>query len=270
MTMEELIREMSPAARGRDATRRVADGASNLLCARMLMLAGQWDRALGQLEDSASLEPRELLIAHTYRGLIHGERVREAVFAGQCSPAVIGGSTPWLAQLVNCLSLDRQGHTTKATALRIDAFKAAPEVSGSVNGSMFSSIADADSRLGPVLEVLVGGAYYWAPFASFQHIKIQRPGNAGDLVWLPAQFTWRSGEQSTGFIPTRYPGSQHSDDKSICLAQSTHWQSMGEDYYAGLGQRLLRSGTQEIGIVDVRDVSIVAGASVAHAPLSLS
>ena len=250
-----------------DIPRGPADDRLRLLFARLLMLAGQWDDALSQLDAAASLDAEALRLAHTYRGLIHAEKVRAAVFAGHCSPGVIGGALPWLAQLVTCLSLERQGHTAWAAELRIDAFEVAPEVVGSINGAAFASIADADSRLGPVLEVIVGGSYYWAPFACIQHIAVERSRNAGQSAWLPAQLTWRSGERSTGFIPVRYPGSEFSDNEAIRLAQETQWQRIGEDCHAGLGQRLLRAGTDETGILDVRDVQLILGGSAAHARL---
>jgi type VI secretion system protein ImpE len=178
---------------------------------------------------------------------------------------VIGGTQSWLAQLVTCLSLERQGHTARAAELRIDAFEVAPEVAGSINGAEFALIADADSRLGPVLEVIVGGSYYWAPFACMQRIEIERSSNAGQLAWLPARFTWRTGESSMGFIPVRYPGSEYSDDEAIRLSQETQWQRIGEDCYAGLGQRQLGIGTQKIGILDVRDVQFSPGGCATHA-----
>ena len=248
-----------------DIPRGPGDDRLRLLFARLLMFVGQWDDALSQLNAAASLDAQALLVAHTYRGLIHAEKVRAAVFAGQCSPGVIGGTKPWLAQLVTCLSLERQGHTAWAAELRIDAFEVAPEVVGSINGAAFASIADADSRLGPVLEVIVGRSYYWAPFACIQRIAIERSRNAGQLAWLPAQFTWRTGEWSTGFIPVRYPGSEYSDDEAIRLAQKTQWQHIGEDCYAGLGQRQLGIGTQKIGILDVRDVRLSPGGNATHA-----
>jgi type VI secretion system protein ImpE len=205
---------------------------------------------------AASLEAEALLIAHTYRGLIHAEQARAAVFAGQCSPAVLVGSKPWIAQLATCLSLQRQGRTACAAQLRIDAFEVAPQVTGFINGCAFASIADADSRLGPLLEIIVGGSYYWAPFACIQRIVMERVTNTRNLAWLPAQFTWRTGERSTGFIPARYPGSEHCDDDAIRLAQKTRWQPIGENCFVGLGQRLLRTNTDEIGILDVRDISL--------------
>jgi type VI secretion system protein ImpE len=242
-----------------DTGRRPTDGKLRVFFAQLLTIAGQWERALEQLDAVGSINGEALLMAHTYRGLIHGERLRAAVFAGQGTPGTVGGAQPWLVQLVTCLSLDRQGYAARAAELRLDAFEAAPEVLGSVDGSIFASVADADSRLGPVLEVIVGGSYYWAPFACIRRIAIERPGDGGDLAWLPAQFVWRNGDQSTGFIPVRYPGSEGSEDDAIRLAWETHWQQIGENSYAGLGQRQLRIGTRKIGILDVRDLSLSPG-----------
>lgn len=264
----ELFQQAGPRAACSGTTRGPAEGQRRMLRARKLMLAGQWDLALGQLDVAASLEPHASLLAHTYRGLIYGERMRAAVFAGQSPPGVIGGTKPWLAQLVTCLSLDRQGHTAWATELRADAFEVAPRVRGSVNGSEFATIVDADSRLAPVLEVIVGGSYYWAPFACIEHITIQQPGNTRDLVWLPAEFAWRTGERSTGFIPTRYPGSEHSQDVSIRLGHTTDWQPVGEGCYTGLGQRQLASGSVRIGITDVRTLSFATITESDRSPAS--
>jgi type VI secretion system protein ImpE len=246
-----------------DIRRRPMDGKLRVFFAQLLMLAGQWDRGLDQLDAVGSLDATALLMAHTYRGLIHGEQMRAAVFAGQGSPGVIGGMQPWLAQLATCLSLDRQGDAAQATELRCDVFGSTPEVVGFLNGAAVESIADADSRLGPVLEVIVGGAYYWAPFACIKCVVIEGPRDARDFAWLPAQFLWRNGDRSTGFIPVRYPGSERSDDDAIRLARKTHWQHIGEDSRAGLGQRLLKTNTGTFGILDVIDLRLGPGASVA-------
>jgi type VI secretion system protein ImpE len=98
---ESLFRDGSLAASlealHSDIRRRPMDGKLRVFCAQLLMLAGQWDGALSQLEAVGSLDAASLLMAHTYRGLIAGERVRASVFAGQCSPGVVGGMQPWLA-----------------------------------------------------------------------------------------------------------------------------------------------------------------------------
>lgn len=64
--------------------------------------------------------------------------------------------------------------------------------------------------------------------------------------------------------------SEHSDDGDIRLGLTTHWRSLGEQCYAGLGQRLLKSGADEIGILDVREVSFAVGARLSCAPLAVA
>lgn len=239
-----------------DTPRGPVDAKLSVLCARLLMLTGQWDPALSQLDGAVSLDARSMLIAHTYRGLIQAEQARAAVFAGKSSPGVIGGSKSWIAQLLTCLSLDRQGNPAWAAELRRDALEAAPEVVGFLNGAAIASIEDVDSRLGPVLEVIVGGSYYWAPFACIRHFRIERLGEAHDFPWLPTQLTWSSGERSTGFIPMRYPGSEHSEDEAVRMGGKTHWEPAGEHCQAGLGLRRLRTDTGEVSILEVTDLSL--------------
>lgn len=271
-TAEGLLREGSLVASlealESDILRRPVDVRLRVFYVQTLMLAGQWDRALEELEGFDAIgafDRRMLVIAHTYRGLIHSERMRAAVFAGESSPGVIGKAPSWLAQLATCLSLERQGHAAQAAELRADVFDVAPESGGSLNGSAFVSIADADSRLGPVLEVIVGGAYYWAPFACIKHVTIKGPRYAHDLAWLPARFLWRNGDRSTGFVPVRYPGSERSDNDAIRLGRKTDWQPVGQELHTGLGQRLLRINTEKVSILDVRDLSLASCANAAPA-----
>ena len=109
----------------------------------------------------------------------------------------------------------------------------------------FEWIADADSRLGPILEVLLNGGYYWVPFARCTAIRITPPEDLRDLVWLPAEFTWANGGEATGFIPTRYPGSEAAADAALRLARRTEWARIGEEAYSGLGQRVLATSAEE-------------------------
>ena len=79
----------------------------------------------------------------------------------------------------------------------------------------FNWIADADSRLGPVLEAIINGRYYWVPIQQIRAINITQAADLRDLVWLPAEFTWINGGQAFGLIPTRYPGSESVVDSAI-------------------------------------------------------
>ena len=58
--------------------------------------------------------------------------------------------------------------------------------SGDIDGTKFDWIADADSRLGPVLEAVIDGKYYWIPFNRVAKVNISRPSDLRDLVWISA------------------------------------------------------------------------------------
>ena len=89
--------------------------------------------------------------------------------------------------------------------MRDEAYESAPTVSGSVNGDAFEWIADADSRIGPFMEAIVNGKYYWIPFHRIASVIIEPPADLRDLVWTPAQFSWANGGQAIGLVPARYP-----------------------------------------------------------------
>jgi len=239
--------------------RRPANSNLRVFLSQLLMLSGDWERALNQLTVASELDAGALPMMHTYRAAIQCEKLRASVFAGERSPLIFGEPEPWIAQLIHCLSLQAQGHTDQAAALRAEAFAAAPEAAGTLNGSPFEWIADADSRLGPMLEVLLNGAYYWIPFTRIQRVAIEKPVDARDLVWAPAQFVWSNGGETMGLIPVRYPGSERAEDDGVRLSRKTEWTEIGSDAYAGLGQRVLTTSADEVGLLDVREITIGPG-----------
>jgi type VI secretion system protein ImpE len=196
-----------------------ADGKLRIFLAQLLMLQGDWDRAVNQLKVVGEVDASALPMAHAYSTAIQCERLRADVFAGTRGPLLFGEPEPWIAQLMQSLALHGQGNPQHAAELRAQAFDAAPATAGTLNGTAFEWIADADSRLGPVLEVLLNGAYYWVPLHRVTSVTVEPPSDARDLVWVPAQFQWSNGGEAMGLIPVRYPGSERSDDAAIRLAR---------------------------------------------------
>lgn len=228
---------------------------------QLLAVFGQWERSLNQLKVAGDLDSANLLMVQTYREAIQCEALRAEVFAGKRSPLVFGDPQQWLAFLVEALRLEAEGHTAEAQSLRNQSFDEAPLVSGTFNGVGFEWIADADSRLGPVLEAIVNGRYYWIPFQQIRKIEIEEPADLRDVVWMPALFTWVNGGQATGLIPTRYPGSESSDDSLIKLARKTEWDEFAEGAYRGLGQRVFATNIEDYALMDARLVELGAGAA---------
>lgn len=223
---------------------------------QLLAVLGHWGRSLTQLKLAGELDAANLLMAQTYREAVLCEVLRGEVFAGKRSPLIFGDPQPWLALLVEALRLDAENQVAEAAHLRGQAFEQAPAEAGTINGQDFAWIADADSRLGPVLEGIVNGRYYWIPFNRIRSIEIDQPADLRDLVWMPALFTWVNGGQASGLIPTRYPGSETSTDPQIRLSRRTEWLELASDAYRGLGQRILATNNEDYGLMDVRKIDM--------------
>ena len=229
---------------------------------QLLAVMGQWDRALTQLNVAGELDASTLAMVQTYREALLCEGLRADVFAGKRSPVVFGKPEQWIALLLESLSLMADGHYAKSQDIRNQAFELAPATSGIIgdpsgpDSETFEWIADADARMGPVLEAIINGRYYWVPFHRIQSINIEAPEDVRDMVWMPAYFTWANGGETVGLIPTRYPGSEASEDKLIRLAQKTIWQELDNGVYQGMGQRMFATDVGEYPLMDLRLITL--------------
>jgi type VI secretion system protein ImpE len=243
-----------------EVRRRPAEAKLRVFLVQLLMITGDWDRALNQLAVVGELDAGALPMKHAYTAAIQCERVRAGVFRGERSPLVFGEPPQWIASMLQSLALQAQGRTTEAADMRARGLEDAPATPGTLNGSPFEWIADADTRLGPVLEVLLNGSYYWVPFERIQRIAFDKPEDARDLIWLPAQFTWSNGGEAMGLVPVRYPASEADSDDAVRLSRKTQWIELAPDSFAGLGQRVLATSADELGILEVREVTLDSGA----------
>jgi type VI secretion system protein ImpE len=223
---------------------------------QLLCVLGQWDRALNQLKVASGLDPAALVMAQMYGEAVRCEAVRREVFEGKRSPMIFGEPDQWLAWLIESLLERGRGNAERSRQLRAQAFEEAETSSGELNGQPFEWIADADSRLGPVLEAIVNGRYYWVPFARLSRVTLEAPEDLRDLVWMPAQLEFENGGGVVSLIPSRYVGSEGSDDGLIALSRKTTWELTGEDDAHGLGQRLLTTDTGEVPFLEVRTLVI--------------
>lgn len=223
---------------------------------QLLCVLGQWERALNQLSVASGLDPGALAMAQTYGDAVRCEAIRTDVFAGRKSPMVFGQPDQWLALLIESLLVAGRGDAGHSEDLRLRAFEDAEASAGALNGQEFAWIADADSRLGPVLEAVINGRYYWVPFARIAKLTLEEPADLRDLVWMPAHLQFENGGEVVGLIPTRYPGSERSDDGLVVLARKTIWEEVSPDVHHGLGQRILTTDAGDVPLLDVRELVI--------------
>jgi len=223
---------------------------------QLLALLGEWERAYNQLQVAAQLDNSMLLVGQAYREVIQCEKLRQEVFAGRREPLLMGEPQQWIVLMIEALRLDERSPSA-AAQLRLEALDLAATSSGTLDGHNFEWLADADTRLGPIFEIMLNGNYYWVPVSQVQQIKIDPPSDLRDLVWLPVHCTWKNGGEGHGFIPTRYPGSENSPDSAIQLARKTTWEEPVTNTCRGLGQRLLASDQDDFPLLDVRELTFI-------------
>ena len=273
MTAERCIRDGKPrealAILQEQVRREPANPKLRTFLFQLLCVLGEWERALRQLEVVGEMDPGTLAMVSAYREAVRCESLRQAVTAGRNSPLVFGEPEEWIAFFAQALQHDAAQQPASARELRQRALAEAPACSGAITVAggtpqQFSWLADADGRLGPILEALVNGRYYWVPVHRMRSVRIEAPTDLRDMVWLPAQITWSNGGESAALIPTRYVGSEAVDNGSIQLARRTEWRQVDSDTWFGLGQRMLTSDIGDFPLLDVRDITfdaVVAGGS---------
>jgi type VI secretion system protein ImpE len=233
-----------------------ANAESRVFLFQLLSVLGDWDRAMTQLSVCGELDAGTLAMVQTYREAVQCEVLREQIFAGTKAPLIFGKPGQWVALLLEAVKLTATGHHEQAQEVRAEAFESASATSGRIDDQPFEWIADADLRLGPMLEAIVNGRYCWVPFDHIRTINIEEPADLRDRVWMPAYFTWSNGGETVGLIPTRYPGSHLSDDPQIRLAAKTDWRELPAETYLGEGQRLLATDGGEFPLMDIRVIEL--------------
>lgn len=225
---------------------------------QLLCVMGDWKRAIMQLKLCAELDAAAIPMAQTYREAIICEVYREKVFAGEKDPLIFGEPQEWVALMIEANRALAQGHPSKANELRDAAFAQVPDAGGTLNGERFDWVADADMRLGPLLEIIVNGKYFWMPFSAISTLTVDAPEDLRDSVWTAANLTLQNGGGFVALIPSRYVGTTASGDPMAMMSRTTTWTDLGNDTHVGAGQRLLTTGDSDVAIMDLRELKMDA------------
>ena len=192
----------------------------------LLCFAGNYDRAEKQLAVVGQGSKEAEMGALVYHSALHAERLRQQMFATKSFPL----TTP------------------------------PRPVSGSLNGTPFQSLTDADPRIGARLELFVAGQYTWMPFEHIQSIQMLAPKQLRDLLWAraivrPAE-TFREMEMGEVIVPAIAPLTWRFADGPVRLGRVTHWEQFDDDVEAPIGQKLLIVDGEDFPILEIRNLTI--------------
>ncbi|BFM19642.1 type VI secretion system accessory protein TagJ [Gilvimarinus japonicus] len=229
---------------------------------QLLMLTGQWERALEQLQTAAQLDAKTIPMAQTYRELIQAEVLREQVFSGIKQPLSKDSYQPVVTLLTDAIKHRQNGKHTRADELQDQAYSQVDASPICIDGTTAQWLADADSRLGPSCELFINGGYYWVGFNHIRTLELEPPQDLRDLVWIPAKVTLLNDTEKLAFLPARYPFSYRFDDQ-IALAARTEWQALSETAWAGIGQKMLVSEQRDFALLEARSLTPDSSSDVA-------
>ncbi|MGH7469933.1 MAG: type VI secretion system accessory protein TagJ [Longimicrobiales bacterium] len=224
--LDEAVQALGSTLRADPANVRARTFLFELLC-----FAGEFERAAKQLDIIADSSKEAGMGALLYRSALHGEKIRQQMF-----------------------------QSNSVTSPNVGA-----PVSGSLNGQPFRSIADADARLGPRLEVFAAGQYTLIPFAQLAEVHLEEPKRLRDLLWAPARVKagpkFRDFEFGELLVPVVAPLSWHHPDDQVRLGRAIEWDAAADGSEVPLGPKMLQVDEELVPMLDVRDLVIDSTAS---------
>lgn len=254
----DLVRQGDPTAALAGLKERIRSEPGNadlrLSLAQLEAIMGNWNKAMSAADTASTLDTARGLLCQQWKLQIAAEQTRAEVFAGERTAIVMGEPEPWIAGMQDALRLESEGQSDAADAARRAALEGAPARAGSIDGTPFAWLCDADERIGPVFEAIINGRYTWVPQSAVTHVTVNPPSELIDLVWVETVMRFTNGGETAALTPVRYPGSTTSDDPKIVLGRLTTFETTAGGTNIGLGQRLLATDADDYALLQIGSI----------------
>ncbi len=212
-----------------------SDNKSRTFLFELLCFAGDYGRAEKHLELLQQQSGEAAMGALQYRGALNAERTRNEMFEHKTFPEAPAGP--------------------------------GDSIQGSLNGTPFHSIQDADPRIGPRLEVFAAGDYMWIPLRDIAVLEMDPPKRLRDLIWAPVRLrtgpNFKNKDLGQVLMPVIAPLSWQHQDDAVRLGRVSEWCADEAGEEAPFGQKMLLVDGEEIPILEVRKLEILAAATTA-------
>lgn len=216
--------------------------------------AGQWDRALRQLDVIGNQDANAAISVMAYRGNIEAEREREKLFTEGATPHFLIEPPAYIDLILDAVNSVREGNYADARAKLDEAEAARPAFSGFIDNTEFGDFGDYNELTGSVLELIVKGQYVWLPIEQISTLEIVEPKSLRDLIWAPARIEAKDGTVGEVHIPALYAGTNKSQTDEVRLGRTTDWEELPEGIYRGTGLRVFLIDGEDKQIFQVRQV----------------
>jgi type VI secretion system protein ImpE len=191
----------------------------------LLCFSGDYGRAEKQLNALAEENQDRALGILLYRAALHAEKIRQDLFENKSYPS-----------------------------------DTANTVSGTLNGKPFTSLSDADLRVGPRLEVFAAGEYLWVRLEHIASLEMEPPKRLRDMLWIPAKLltgpAFKQQDLGEVLLPVLSPFTWQHPDDAVRLGKTTEWcQDEGGDV-SPYGQKMLLLDGEEFPLLELRSLHI--------------
>jgi type VI secretion system protein ImpE len=193
----------------------------------LLCFAGNWDRAGKQLDLLPGDGPDQSMGALFYRAAIAAERRRQEKFRSADSIQEPTSET---------------NHVGSA-------------LSGTLNGTRFSTFEDADPRIGRRMEIIAGENYLWMALDQVRMLQMDAPRRLRDLLWAPARLQTAADGAGPGevLLPVLCPFSSNHAEDAVRLGRMTVW----EDEIP-FGQKMFLVDGEDFPLLEIQRLEIDA------------
>jgi type VI secretion system protein ImpE len=221
--LDEAVKTLGDELRDNPGNIRSRTFLFELLCFR-----GDYDRASTHLKMLGSQSKDAGVGALLYEGALHAERLRESMFRTGDFP----GPLP----------------------------EGAAAISGTLNGRPFTSLTDADPRIGARLEIFAGGDYLWIPLNQVASIEMKPPARLRDLLWASAVLkmgpAYRQRDLGEVLLPVLCPLSFQDSDDQVRLGRVTEWYRDERGLEFPAGQKMLLVDGEEFPFLEMRKLEV--------------
>jgi len=236
------------------------DIGSRVLMAELLAFAGNIERADVILDASAELDPSAALVVAEFRQLLRGELARRQLFTDGRVPEFLGEPTAAQRLSLAAIVALRNGDSPGAAKLAGQAEEARMHPTGTVCGTAFDDMRDADDLLASCFEVITTtGKYFWIPPERVVTLEFHAPKRPRDLCWRRATMQVANGPDGDVYLPAIYPPTTSTPTAmtdTLRLGRATEWQEAGTGGpTVGLGAVTILAGERALTWLEMDKVT---------------
>ena len=228
------------------------DHAARLFLVELLVFTGRLRDAWSHLALIDSDDPNWPAEARGYRRLLKAEHRRL-----RRRPRIVPDPVPpHASRRWRAIRAIRDADPDGAVKLIDRADRAAPDLTGFIDGQEFAGLRDADERFASVLEAVAGGECFWFPWEKIRRVKLHPAKYTLDRYFRPAEVGLRGGADIAVHLPLIYPESHAAGDEFAIGLGTDHVCPDGGPTRCVGGKLLLVGDDEEVPLADCRMIEI--------------